>query len=168
MRLQDILPYSEFTIKTLLSIDKINTLLKENTDPKDNKFFSRFNYKDKKLFRGVIFRDSFKISRNISNQNSFLTTISGYIKSKENFSIIKLKIETNRTLLVIWYLMVIIMGFLMNAFDNIFNSSFKNYTANEGNGILIFIFLLTPILAFKYESYKSKKILAKLLKNIKD
>ncbi len=166
MKFKDILPFEEYVIKSKLSVEEVNLKLNENIEPKSKSLFSSFIRTTTKPYEGEIYGNRFKISRIISYKNSFLPVISGDIFTFKNFTNINVKMETNRTILVIWYLIVLIVGFGITTFSNLFNSlSNKNIFPFGGNEFLIFIpiFLITPLLAFKIESRKTKKFMSTLL-----
>jgi len=169
MKFKDILPFEDYLIKSKLSVEQINLRLKENIEPKGKSIFSSFSRNSTKPYEGELYGNRFKINRIISYKNSFLPKISGDIFTFKDLTNITVKMETNRTILVLWYLIILIVGFGLTSFSNIFNSlSNKNNFPFGGNEFLIFIsiFLITPFLAFKIESRKSKKFLSTLLEEI--
>lgn len=166
MKFKDILPFEEYVIKSKLSVEQINLRLNENIEPKSKSIFSAFSRNSTKPYEGELYGNRFKISRIINYKNSFLPIISGDIFTFKDFTNINVKMETNKTILVIWYLIVVIVGFVITAFDNIFNSlSNTNNFPFGGNEFFIFIalFIVTPLIAFKIESRKSKRFLSILL-----
>ena len=169
MTIKDILPFENYVIKSKLSVEQINLRLNENIEPKSKSIFSIFTRNATKPYEGEFYGNRFKMSRIISYRNSFLPIISGDISTFKGLTYIKIKMETNRIVLVLWYLIVFIVGFGMTSFGKIFNSIQNKDTFPFGGYeflIFIAIFLITPLIAFKIESRKSKKYLSTLFEKI--
>ncbi len=166
MKLKDILPYEDYVIKSDLSVEEVNFRLNENIAPKDKSIFSAFSKNTTKLYKGELYGNRFNISRVISYQNSFLPTITGDIFTLKGFTHIKLKMNPNRIILIIWYIAIPIMWFLMLSFNNLFETVSTKSNLPFADIVFKFlpiILLLTPLIAFKIESRKSKKFLSSLL-----
>jgi uncharacterized membrane protein (DUF485 family) len=166
MTFKDILPFEDYTIKSKLSVEQVELKLKENIEPTNDSIFSTFFRNTTKPYEGYLYKNRFKIKRIIHYSNSFRPTIRGEMYAAKGFTNIRVKMEVNIILLTIWYLLVVIIGVAIPAFNNIFvGLSNKNSVPLGGNGIyiLLALFVLTPVVTFKIESRKSKKFLAKLL-----
>jgi hypothetical protein len=170
MKFKDILPFEDYLIKTNLSVEEINFRLNENIAPKSKSIFSSFYKNATKPYEGYIYSNKFSISRIISYRNSFLPKITGDIFTLEGLTNVRVKMETNRMMLMVWYLLTFIFFPIILSFNNVFsgvnttnNAALFNFVSKLIPFIFFITFLITPSAAFKKESRKSKKFLSALL-----
>jgi hypothetical protein len=166
MKLKKILPFEDYIITSNLSVEQVKSRLSEKIMPKTRSIFTVFAGDTDKPYQGVIYGNSFEVSRIIAYKNSFLPIINGDIFPYKDQTNIKIKMAPNRTVLVLWYGLTFIASLSMTVLSGIFGPMQSKGTALPfaGAELLIFVpvFLIVPLVAFKTESKKSKKFLSAL------
>lgn len=163
----NILPYENYSIHTTLKTAQILSKLDENIDTKNTSIFT-FIGKSTKPYRGKIFDNSFEMFRVINYRNSFLPQITGTIEdSFTNRTIhIKMKPYTLVIIFMIFWLSSIAIATIAmftGAMPSIDSESASIAAFTKFIPLLMLVFgSVLPVLAFKYESNKSKKFLSSL------
>lgn len=158
------LPYEELVYHSVLRPDDVIYRLGENLEP-ERTFRMKgifFTGSDKPYEGWVSDEGRFSIRRVIAYKNSFLPVIEGEIVRESFGSRIKVKMRLHRFVLVFMIVWMTIVGIAAFAMTVAFlNDPSIDRMSIIPIGMFGFGYLLT-ILAFKYESNRSKKELAKL------
>ena len=169
MNLKKYFPFENYILTTKLPTDEVYKRLSDNIEPKKTIRLSILNRNSTKLYEGEITKESFRISRIISYQNSFLPTIHGDISTYFGQTQIQIKMRPVTFVLIFISFWLSIVGLV--CLGTLLIGIFKiNQILRTGFspillipfGMFIFGCLLTN-LAFKAESKKSKEFLATLL-----
>lgn len=80
------LPLKEFELSTSLSLTQVTEKITSNTIVVKQESFKQY----KKLFKGLLFKNSFKISRELSCRNTFKANVFGEVNSTETGSLVKI------------------------------------------------------------------------------
>ena len=174
MIFKNILPFEDYMLTTRLSINEIIKRLNDNTEEKRSFSFSTLGQNYIKPYSGQITGSTFTMSRNISYRNSFLPVITGQITASNGQTQVHIKMRPVLIVLIFisfWLgivglacIAILLTGLLQ--FKEILQNGFSSATLIPF-GMFAFGCLLTHF-AFKTESKKSKKFLAKLLESVDD
>jgi hypothetical protein len=157
------LPFETITYRTNLPVEEVIKRLRKNIRQK-KKFI------DKSIpfvnvsgpYAGTIKDSTFKISREISYNNSFLPVITGHVEQNRSSTNIYVKMRPHFGVLIfmsIWFSGVFV-GALAFTLPVILGKNFE-LESLMAPGMVLFGYLLTT-LAFKYESKKAKKFFEEL------
>ena len=156
MRLEDCIPYEDWTYRSKLSDEKIVHNLLEIVEPK-KLFRTAWSGGSTKAYEGKVSITSFKVKRLLNYRNSFAPVIFGSIESQADDSTlvhVKMRLSTfTMIFLSIWIGIAIIscIGFMASSF---FNREFK-LGVFVPFGMLLLVILMI-IGGFKYESSKTR------------
>ncbi len=165
------LPIENYIIRTKLSEEQIVQRLNEftkNTGIKSNASLfglgTLFGQKSGGPYEGTVTSKSFSISRIISYRNAFLPVIKGSVSSFPDRREVTISMGLHlfvKIITIIWFSVTIISSIIM--VDAYLNDS-NNFMLKKFIPIQIMVLgYLVMILAFKFESRKSKKDLKTLL-----
>jgi hypothetical protein len=161
------LPVENYIIRTKLTEEQIVQRLNEftkNTGVKSNAslfgFGTLFGQKSGGPYEGTIKSNEFKISRIISYRNSFLPVIRGSVSSFLNQREITISMGLNlfvKVFMIIW-LSLSLFASLLILVEFLNGSVHTNWLPEKFIPLLMVVFgYVMMILAFKFESRKSKK-----------
>lgn len=159
------LPFERFTLHSNLRPDDILYRLCENVEPERTFRFRGFFFSgNSKPYEGSVDQDgTFSIRRLINYRNSFLPVIEGVVENEGRGSRVKVKMRLNTFVLVfisIWLGIVGIVSVVMLIV------AIRSGVLDQGTVIPLGMFLfgaVLTVLAFKFESTRSKRDLAELL-----
>lgn len=160
-----LLPFERFTLHSNLRPDDILYRLRENVEPERTFRFRGFLFSGNgKPYEGSVNQNgTFSIKRLINYRNSFLPVIEGVVEHEGRGSRVKVKMRLNTFVLVfiaIWLGVVGIVSIAM--LIGALNSGILDRGTFIPLGMFLFGAVMT-VLAFKFESTRSKKDLAELL-----
>ncbi len=147
------LPIENIVFKSNLNENEIIERLVYEMEFKD----TYIDYVSGKLFDGEITDNKFEITRKIYNSNSYNIKAIGTIEKDINGTKINVKIKFRKGIaifLCFWF------GF---AFPLSITFLIDGFFGFEALGVIL-LFYLFIMLSFKYESYKSKKLLKNIFK----
>lgn len=148
-----LLPIENIVFKSKLNENEIIERLTNEVEFEN----TYINYVSGKLFDGEITDNKFEITRKINHRNSFLPLITGIIENTTDGTKITVHMKLNKGVTIfsyIWFGFVFLMG--------IISLSTGFYELQPL--LMIIFFYLMIMLSFKYESYKSKKLLQNIFK----
>lgn len=153
------LPFENLNYKTKLTaeeiLERLGTILDSDDEPESNQ-------DDSKPYRGYIVGNSFKLVKIIAYRNSFIPQIHGQIIPNISGTEIKIKMRLNTLVLI--FMIIWFTGVGAGCAAGLSSIS-ENPDFEPGSllvlGMPIFGYVLMTG-AFKIESIKSKKLLAKL------
>lgn len=156
-----LLPFETYTIKTNLPTQEIKNRLEQTIEPELSSIFFRSN--SGRPYRGKISATKFSMCRNLFYTNSFNPIILGEISTQDGVSLIHLKIRLHLVILAFLIPFLIITGFI--GFGELKSQIERGYIAFEENiSLIMFVsFYVISILAFKFETRRTKKYLTQLL-----
>jgi hypothetical protein len=147
------LPIENIVFKSKLNEDEIIERLTDEVEFEN----TYINYVSGKLFDGEIVDNKFEITRKINYRNSCLSKIIGIIEKDTDETKITIQMKLHRGVTIfsyIWFGSLIFMCIL-----------FLSIGFYEFNPLKMIIFgYIFIMLSFKYESYKSKKLLKDIFK----
>ncbi len=150
--MKSILPYEKLTLLSKLPPEEVASRLRKNMS--DGRF--------KKEYIGELRGNRFSMRRNISYRNSFLPMITGFIFSDPHGTKITVDMRLHTAVLVfvlIWLAITGVMG-VAGIVWAIRHSGTSDLSIELFVPLLMFLGVaLMTILAFKFESYDSKKFL---------
>ena len=160
-----LLPYEKYNLYTRLSLEEVRQRLADNTEQSGKKKPSGQN--TAKPFRGQITNETFNISPVIDYRNSFLPVLNGTYFRENGMTHIRTRLQLNDVVLVfciIWLGIVGLCGILLPILElrGALNGKRFDPMVLVPTGMFVFGYLLM-IAAFKTESTRSKKLLAKVL-----
>jgi len=161
MNLRQFLPYESYTLTTKFSAEEVEKRLIENVEYKKGfKFFGASS--GTKDYKGFCENGRFSIQRIIHYNNSFLPKIYGRIVNVNGQSRVVIKMEMAPFALACLCLLLAIVPFLIVLLLIEPSNSFQGVSKNIFAFCFPLSFPVIFVLAFKLESRKSKKFLAKL------
>lgn len=151
-------PEQAFTLTTALSPDQIIEKIRSNTQVSQKNEFKVY----KKLFKGYIFGNEFKLTRSLSYRNSFQAEILGELSALENGTCIKLTMQLSplvKVFVIFWcaFVSVALIIFIVSAINN----PKMALGCLVPFGMLVFCYGLTTI-CFNIDCAGSKKLLINL------
>lgn len=157
------LPYEELVYHSVLRPDDVIYRLGENLEPERTFRMRGIFFKGTKPYEGSVNNDgTFSIRRLIAYNNSFLPVIEGEIVRESFGSRINVKMRLHRFVLVFMIVWMVGVGIASVATMTAYlNNAFFDRTVFIPISMLGFGYIIT-MLAFKYESNRSKKELVQL------
>lgn len=172
MVLKNILPFENYIITTILSVDEVLKRIADNIQQKQSFSFTTFSPNYTKPYTGQIIGTTFTMIRNINYRNSFLPIIKGQITTHLGQTQVNIKMRPSTVVLIFisfWLGIVglVCIGILLAGLLHI-----KQLLQNGFSPMLFIPFgmfafgsLLTNF-AFKGEGKNSKEFLERLLDSI--
>lgn len=162
IELMNLLPFENITYETRLSLIEIQSRISDIIEPK--KTFRKpaiFRSVDTKPYEGRLVGNTFKVTRLIRYQNSFLPKIKGEIEKGYRGTKVNIKMRLHPFVLV--FMLIWFGGVIMAAVSMLAASVTEGFDgiALIPVGMLVFGYALVTG-AFKYETQKSKKFFAEL------
>ena len=160
-----LLPYEQYNLYTRLSPEEALQRLADNTEQGGTK--KPVGGKTVKPFRGQLTNETFSISPVIGYRNSFLPVLNGTYFRENGMTRIRTRLQLNDMVLVfciIWLGIVGLCGILLpiSEIGGALNGKRFDPMVFVPTGMFVFGYVLM-IAAFKTESARSKKLLAKVL-----
>lgn len=155
------LPFENITYQSKYNTQQILEKVEDILEPKKVFRITGMLGSDHKPYEGFVSGNSFKMSRIINYQNSFLPTVTGFVEKDYNGTA-KINVKMRLHFFVILFLCVWFGGVGIGVLAALSSQEFSAFSVIPFL-MLFFGYALTTG-AFKYESLKTKKYLADLFK----
>ena len=153
-----LLPFERFQIETGLTVEEVHALLSEHVGRAE----LLFQFGDKR-FCGVLYPQSFKISRSIKYRNSFLPVLTGEFEATDKGTIIEITSRMNFLVMAFLILIVLVAFFIAFVVGIALLLNENEPTALLMGLAFLLIGVVWPILSYWSEEEKAKAALHEIL-----
>ena len=158
-----LLPFVSCEIHSALSPEKIQNILRENTEPK---VYFRASH-EHKYFEGEVSKEEFRINRIIHYRNSFLPRIFGTIVPRDSGSVVKIKMKLHNfvtAFLGVWFGGIIFASIALFRQFSLVPSDASNFNFIPFGMFVFGIAIVSG--GFWFEASKQKKKLIEMLSSV--